>query len=223
MTAWKNIKIKQSVGKFYESSKTEIEGWEKVDTKEHGNRWHRVFSTITGTITKIMIDESGSFGDRLKIFVDTGEDEVSVLEMPLFNINKSLYDYARSLAMIIDGVKLGGENTHEIFLNSKNKDKNDFLYKNIFIKQNGETVKPSVNKADVPAWEEKPDPVKKGKKVWDSTANTKYLYDILYDFCEGVTPSASSENTPPVTNTEKAISKPVEKKVVEDVVDNLPF
>jgi len=209
-TTWKNIKIKSSVGKFYESSKTAIDGWEEVETKEHGTRWHRVFSNLKGKLTKIAIDEEGQFGDRLKIYVETGTDEVSVLEINLFNTNKSINDYVKSLCQRLGNVNLGDE--VDIFLNTKYKDKKDFLNKFVVVKVLDSIVEKSINKEDVPKWEEKPDPIKKGKMVWDRTAETAFYYEYLTNWVNENSPAQDTEETTPVV---------AETTVVAD--ENLPF
>ena len=229
MSTWKNIKIKSSVGKFYESSKTAVEGWEQIETEEHGTRWHRVFSNLKGKLTKVAIDEEGKFGDRLKIYVETDTDEVSVLELTLFNVNKTMNDYVKTFCTRLGNIRLGDE--VDIFLNTKYKDKSDYLKKFVVVKIDDTIVEKALDKDSVPKWEEKPDPIKKGKTYWDRTAETAFYYEYLSNWIESNRPSSDSEpnnttqnTTTPVTKEKAVIKKEVEVAVTSaDDDDSLPF
>jgi hypothetical protein len=236
-TNWKNIKVKGN-GKFYESSKEEIEGWVKIETEEHGFRWHKEFTTIEGKLTKIETDDSGKYGDRIKIYIETGEDEVSVLELKLFTVTGHMEGYASSLSRIIDGVKIGSN--IEIFCNRKKKNAKGNLYRNIFVNQQLEgedekgdplpfnMVKPTITKEDIPEWEQIPNPVKKKEMIWDSSKQAAFFYERLEKYTE----NGSDYNNTSTEGIKEDIAKvPVETKkehkepaeVVVEEEDDLPF
>lgn len=215
-TVWKNIKIKSSDGKFYESSKTEVEGWTKVETKEHGTRWHRIFSNLQGKLAKIDLDEEGQFGDRLKVYVETDTDEVSVLEINLFNTNKSINDYVRSLCQRLGNLNIGDE--VDIFLNTKYKNNRGYLNKFMVVKVDDNIVEKALAKEDVPKWVEKQDPIKKDKKIWDRTDETAFFYNLLKSWIGENTKSYSSDEN---DSTEVTTTSTVSATIDDD--DDLPF
>lgn len=208
---YKNVKIKFSKGVFYESSKEKLEGFNvEVETKEHGTRYHKEYKNLKGKLTKIAHDEEGMFGERLKVFIEEDDDNVIVLEMNVFRQKNVMDDYTKGFLQIADNLELG-ENV-EFFLNSKKKDKKGYLYKNIFATQKGEKVRWAFEFKDIPAWEEVPDPIKKGKMTWDSTKQTAFFYDKLVQL-------TSDESVPEQSSQEPKAEEP--KEDVED--DNLPF
>lgn len=204
---YKNVKIKSSKGVFYESSKEQLEGFNvEVETKEHGTRFHKEYKNLKGKLTKIAHDEEGMFGERLKVFIEEDDDNVIVLEMNVFRQKNVMDDYTKGFLQIAENLKLGQD--VEFFLNSKKKDKKGYLYKNIFAKHGDEKVEWSFEFKDIPAWEEVPDPIKKGKMTWDSTKQTAFFYDKLVQ----------------LTSDEQSVEEPKAEAPKEDVDgDDLPF
>lgn len=219
-TTWKTIKIKSGNGKFYTSSKEEKEGWTKVENLEHGTRWHNYFSNVEGKLKKISLDEEGNYGDKLKLFVETGEDEVSVIEIGVMSASGHMNSYAVSLVRIIDKLKIG--ETYTIFPNSKNKDKKGNLYRNlVFLMEDNKAVVSDLTKDDVPDWEQKPNPIKKKELIWDSTAQSAFYYERLDEYLSNGEEKAEQEEVKPQDIKEdksKAPSTPVSDENLD-----LPF
>lgn len=138
-----NYSIESSRGVFYTTSKEQKEGYERheyVDreTKETKVNYRKRISNLKGKLTKFGC-RGTQFGERFEMFLEQEDGDVAVLQIPIFRSGTSVNDYIKSMCQYIDNLKTG--TTVEIYLNSKNKDKNGYLYKNIFINVDGENLK----------------------------------------------------------------------------------
>jgi hypothetical protein len=180
-----NYSIKSKNGKFYTTSKVEKEGYtpNKYIDKSTGTEvtnYHKEVTNLKGKLVKWGVKES-QFGERFYIMLKQDGDDVDVLDMPIFNgSSNSINDYIKSICQYIDSFDKDVD--FEMYLNSKNKDKNGYLYKNVFININGESLKWNFKlygeDSIVPPPIETVNKVTK-KKSWDYSDADAFFYEKI--------------------------------------------
>lgn len=216
------INVKNGSGTFYIVSKTDpkTEGWrfETVNnpqTKEAIDRYRKDI-TVEGTVQWVGLNQSKlqGVGITLNMLVKNETENVTyALEFPMLSTKgvKAVDDYFRSVVGPLQNVSKGDKVT--MFLNNKNKDKNDRLYKNvIFLDAEGKLIKSNFEFSDVPKWNSEETTDFTGAKTvkYDPTPTNKFYYDIALSVVDkfkkvdspAETANTDINNTPPQVNTE---------------------
>lgn len=216
-----NYQIKSNGGVFYTSSTSPKEGYEKheyVDKKtgEKKTTYRQYVNSIEGKLTYKSLRDS-PLGERWNLtFVKDGVNQV--LSGPVFRQGKNVDDYAKSLAQFIENLEIG--KTYKVSVNSKNRDKQQYLYKNFYF-TDVETDK-SVEWAFKNFGEDSivPKAIKgkdkvTGKDAWDFTDVNAFYYGILAN-------RSGTDNAPAATPSSEAVTEtsPEENAAI---VDDLPF
>lgn len=152
-----DVKIKS--GTFYLSSKTEQTDkyWKKVEvtnpqTGEKLERWHKEL-TVEGNLMWVGVRDDKFQGRVACLLIKGFDEETYSLQIPILSTKgvKATDSYFNSLALVLP--KLTKGDSIKMFVNSKNKDKKDQLYKNIVV-LNGqnELVRSDVDFKDIPKW-----------------------------------------------------------------------
>jgi hypothetical protein len=247
---YKNVKIKK--GQFYLSSKTdEGEGWYKNEfTTPSGEamvRYHKDLS-MTGTYQKTTFKDDTYKGRCLSVSVRGENGDFYILDTPVMSGGKGVRksdDYFNSIVGPLSTLTKGDK--VKMFVNSKNKDKRDQLYRNVvFLDGDGVLIKSPFSFSDVPAWvkSEGLDEFDKPTVTYDASAATKFYIDKAKEVVAASesapkeTPSETPASTPipieeaipataaSITADEAATAAQVEanKKAIEDLPDDdLPF
>jgi len=226
-----NVKIKN--GTFYISSKEDKgEGWTKQEfpnpqkKKETLVRYHKTLS-IEGRLNHLAMGDDKFQGKVLNLIVG-GESESYSLSVPIMDTEGSINttnQYFNSLVGALENIKKGDQVT--MFVNSKNYDKNDHLYRNIVtLDSDGKLIKSNFSFSDVPRWESNETTDDFGETVtqWDASSANKFYIDkfkkVVQAFKSKTETETPKEKTVESPKTEaKVETKPVETKVP----DNLPF
>jgi hypothetical protein len=208
-----NFNIKSKNGMFYTTSKEEKKGYtlnKYIDRETNAEKvnFHKDVRTLSGKLIKFGVKES-QFGEQFFIFLKQEEECVHALQINVFRKGTAINDYIKSFAQYVDQLKEG--DNLEIYLNNKAKDKNGYLYKNVYISSNGESLKWSF-----PIYGEGspvPNPAKTinkvtGKEVWDYSDVDAFFYKKIKE-------SNISEKEAPETE--------VVKDAIVEPVDDLPF
>lgn len=211
------LEVKVKSGTFFLSSKEDKgEGWEKQEFKNPQNkdetliRYHKKLS-IKGKVTYLAMAEDKFKGKVLSLIVK-GEEDYS-LKVPILDNDgkvKTTNSYFNSLVGPLENVKKGDEIT--MFVNNKNKDKNDNLYRNIVVLDSeGKLIKSNFSFSDVPKW-------KKNEIVndfgetdveWDASESKKFYIDKFNSVLESF--SSEKETKEPSNNTIPSTSKEPEE------------
>lgn len=226
-----NVKVKS--GTFYISSKEDKgEGWTKQEfpnpqkKEETLVRYHKTLS-IEGRLNHLAMDDDKFQGKVLNLIVG-GENESYALSVPIMDTGgsvKTTNQYFNSLVGALENIKKGDQVT--MFVNSKNYDKNDRLYRNIVtLDSDGKLIKSNFSFSDVPRWESNETTDDFGETVtqWDASPTNKFYIDkfkqVVQAFKSETETETQKEKTVESPKTEaKVETKPVETKVSDD----LPF
>jgi hypothetical protein len=229
-----NYRIKNSLGVFVTTVQEPTEGYTEnkyvdLETQKEKVNYEKTLDSFSGELIKIVEDET-PYGTRLKIMVKEDEGVVNILAIPMVDNKGNISDWVKAFTLVLHGCKKGDK--VEFSLNRKStKEYNGkkLLYKNVYLKVNGEKVEWGFNPQDAPKWQEKE--VKKlGKivKEWDRTANDEFHYEKLQTVLatfemerveeapKVVVEEPKKETISPNNSFEKA-----KKVVVED--DDVPF
>lgn len=226
-----NVRIKN--GTFYESSKEEKgEGWEKNSFSNPQNkdetltRWHRNL-TVKGKVNMLKMDDDKYRGKVLSMIVG-GEQESYALSIPIMDSGgsvKTTNQYFNSLVGSLENVKKGDEVT--MFINNKNKDKNDRLYRNVVtLDENNKLIKSNFSFKDTPKWIKNETTDDFGEKTvqWDASPTNKFYIDlfkkVVADF-GGTSTENTSNNGVPTTSPEQAFE--TTNSFMKDDASDLPF
>ena len=225
-----NVKVKS--GTFYISSKEDKgEGWTKQEfanpqkKDETLVRYHKTLS-IEGRVNHLAMDDDKYQGKVLNLIVG-GENESYALKIPIMDTGgkvSTTNQYFNSLVGSLENIKKG--DTVTMFVNNKNKDKNDRLYRNIVtLNSEGKLIKSNFSFSDVPRWDSKETTDDFGETVteWDASPTNKFYIDKFKEVVANFKPT-DSESTKQ-TDTKEAPKK--EEKAVEASAptnhDDLPF
>ena len=224
-----NVKVK--TGTFYISSKEDQgEGWTRQEFQNPQNkeetlvRYHKTLS-IEGRLNHLAIEDDKYQGKVLKLIVG-GESESYALTLPIMDTGgkvKTTNQYFNSLIGSLENVKKG--DTVTMFVNSKNKDKNDRLYRNIVtLNSDGKLIKSNFSFTDVPKWNSTETTDDFGETVtqWDASPTNKFYIDKAKQVVGAFKPEETSETTTEqkkVAEPKKETAKTTESKTPND----LPF
>lgn len=233
------INVKNGSGTFYIVSKTNpgTDGWKEEtvrnpQTDEQITRFRKDISVV-GTVQWVGLRESPfkGVGLTLNMLVKNEEEGVTYsLEFPMLSQKgvKSVDDYFRSVIGSLQNVKKGDKVT--MFLNSKNKDKNDRLYKNVIIlDESGSIIKSNYSFSDVPKWDSTKTVDFTGKETvtYDATPTNKFFYDIATEvvakFEKAEAPTSEQGNKAEPTPEQPKDNFPAPGVNVEIPEDDLPF
>lgn len=233
-----NVKVKS--GTFYISSKEDKgEGWTKQEFQNPQNkeetlvRYHKTLS-IVGRLNHLAIDDDKYQGKVLKLIVG-GEKESYALALPIMDTGgkvKTTNQYFNSLIGSLENVNKG--DTITLFVNNKNKDKNDRLYRNIVtLNSEGKLVKSNFSFSDVPKWNSTEETDDFGETVtqWDASPTNKFYIDkakeVVANFKSEETTETATSNTNETADPgvqEKTPSKETAKTTSAKKQNNdLPF
>ena len=222
------INVKFGSGTFYITSKTNPgEGWKEEtvnnpQTREEITRFRKDIGTVVGTVQWVGLKESPfkGVGLTLSMLVKSEDGVTYSFEVPMLSTKgvKATDDYFKSLVGPLQNVNKGDKIS--MFLNSKNKDKNDRLYKNVVILDaDGALIKSNFSFSDVPKWDtsETKDFTGKTTVVYDPTPANAFFYNIALEV------SAKFEKAPE-NEVQKQDNKPdnITPPTQEEPV-NLPF
>lgn len=224
-----NVKVKS--GTFYISSKEDQgEGWTKQEFKNPQNkeetlvRYHKKVS-IEGKLNHLAIKEDKYQGKVLSIIVG-GEDESYALTIPIMDTRgkvKTTNQYFNSLVGSLERLKRGEKIT--MFVNNKNKDKDDHLYRNIVtLDADGKLVKSNFSFSDVPKWErtETTNDFGETEVVWNASPTNKFYITKITEVVNNFNPD-SSESQPEQPVKEQNTTNETTAPAKEKPADDLPF
>ena len=229
-----NVKVKN--GTFYTSSKEDKgEGWTKQEFANPQNkeetlvRYHKELS-IEGRVNHLAMDDDTYQGKVLNIIVG-GENESYALRIPIMDTGgsvKTTNQYFNSLVGSLENVSKGDKVT--MFVNNKNKDKNDRLYRNIVtLDSDGKLIKSNFSFSDVPRWDSKKITDDFGEETtqWDASATNKFYIDkfkeVLSNFGTNSTQQEETTEEVPVKKEATKKATTTAKKQPATADDDLPF
>lgn len=182
-----NYGVSSREGKIYRSSKTEEQGYQKVELQSGGVTYHKYLSGLSGKITYINRDVKEIVGtdgkkkklDNFKIFLKD-EHNTQALSVGTYSqewklLIKSLYNVDFSKNIVLSYYKNSPEGSDKSYLNAS-------------IKYEGE--KTADGKPVYPEWldtktvskgGEVPDPIKNKKDEWDWTDNDIWYQDRMVE------------------------------------------
>lgn len=203
-----NYRIKKG-NVFYLSSSEPLPGYKKVETKV-GVFYHKETDLIRSSeLLSIKINES-KYGEYIS-FKMKGEDDNTIIDLSIKTlVNGRLDAFAASAAMSIGNLKLG--DPIDITLNKTERNSGNYLYSNIYFKQDGVNVPWTFEYSDVPKLVEKINKITK-KAEYDSEDKDAFLYEKLKEGCQ-----AGSKKLPKQSDISdsKTVVRPIED-------DDLPF
>lgn|SRR5690625_4817331 len=175
-----NVRIK--TGTFYLSSDQEKEGWERNEFFINGKNYIRFHKPITveGNISYVGFKEDKFKGEVLSISVNNNGDTY-YLDIPVWSASKTvetLDEYFKSFVESLTELKNG--QYVKMFVNSKFKDKNDRLYRNIVIlDENNKLIKGTFGMKDTPSWDKKETTSITGikKTEWDASKQNEFYLE----------------------------------------------
>lgn len=210
-----NVKIK-SGNIFYTSSKNAQIGFSLVETS-FGDVYHKTFEKLEGVLTAVKIKpKKDKFPETVGLFLKESEETTYVLEIPTLEKN-SVTKFAQSLARLLPNLSLN-KNT-VITLNTDAKDKNGYLYANIFIEQDGERIKWAYENSEIP------EPVKTVNKVTreetlDWSDRNAFIYGKIKDAVDNFTKQSVKEHT---KDYNTSAGKSLAEELTGNISDDLPF
>jgi hypothetical protein len=175
-----NVGVKK--GTFYLSSNDNHgEGWERQEFKNPQTgadmvKYHKNV-TIKGDVVYVAMREDKHKGMCLNMIV-SGDDVGYSLQIPIINANgsvKATNEYFNSLVGALENIEFG--DTVTMFVNNKNKDKKDRLYRNIVVlDEEGKLIKSNFDFKDIPKWEstKTTDDFGAEKTVWNPSPTNKF-------------------------------------------------
>jgi len=192
-----NVRIKN--GTFYVSSKEDKgDGWVKQEfpnpqkKEETLVRYHKNVS-IEGTVNHLAMNDDKYQGKVLNLIVG-GEYQSYALSVPIMDTGGSVLttnQYFNSLVGALENIKKGDKIT--MFVNSKNYDKKDRLYRNVVtLNSDGKLIKSNFSFSEVPKWKSSNTDNDFGETItkWDASPTNKFYIDKFKE----VLASFKSEN-----------------------------
>ena len=227
----KTVKVKK--GTFYISSKEDQgEGWTKNEFKNPQNkdetliRYHRELS-IEGKITYLAMKEDKYAGNVMSLIVNNKEKEESYsLQIPIMDTGgtvRTTNQYFNSIAGVFKNVKKG--DTITMFVNNKNKDKDDRLYRNIVVlNEDNNLIKSDFSFMDSPKWAVSITEDEFGKEVkkYDATESNKFYIEKFKESIASFEASQAKDPIPEPKDTAKEEKDYTPHEEVDED-DGLPF
>ena len=229
------LEVKIKSGTFYLSSKEEQTGqyWKAVEvtnptTGEKLKRWHKEIS-IEGNLLYVGMQDDKFQGRVLSMLVKGQDSETYSLKIPILSTKgiKATDPFFNSLALVLPKLKKG--DAIRMFLNSKNKDKKDNLYKNVVVLDGqGQLIKSDVSFKDVPKWNSKEvvDAFGDKKMEYDPTpSNTFYIQEFMksVNYFKELKENTQQQQEHPQTATTASDFDMPSKGSEEDMDTDLPF
>ena len=229
----KTVKVKK--GTFYISSKEDQgEGWTKNEFKNPQNkdetlvRYHRELS-IKGKINYLAMKEDRFAGNVMSLIVNNKEkDESYSLQIPIMDTGgtvRTTNQYFNSIAGVFKNVKKG--DTITMFVNNKNKDKDDRLYRNIVVlNEDNNLIKSDFSFMDSPKWAVSITENEFGKEVkkYDATESNKFYIEKFKESIASFEASQAKDPIPEPKDTAKEEKDYTpHEEVDEDDDGDLPF
>lgn len=237
MAEFNNYKIKNSKGVFYLSSKEEKEGYKPTQTPDGTTYYHKEVDRIVGKLQSVKekeVDFSKGKMTLLEIYIEEDEDVIGVINVPLFQKESAsrLSEWAKEFIKYLRTIEKG--KTYSIGLNKKKKNRNGYLYKNVFFNtEDGEKVEWGLDPRNAPDWKKNTieDKVTGHRKTeWDSSEQDKYYYDELKAQLpkfekKGNNESEQSESTDNQSQDEQSTPTQESETQADDDAEgeNLPF
>lgn len=231
-----NVGIKK--GTFYLSQDHPSgDGWEKQEfsnpkTGEPMVKYHKNV-TIEGKLNYLAMREDTYKGMCLNAIIG-GEEESYSLQVPIMNATgsvKATNEYFNSIVGVFEKLEKG--DYVKMFINNKNKDKNDRLYRNIVVlDEDGKLIKSDFSFKDVPNWESTTtvDDFGKEKKTWNPSPANKFFiekFKAIAEKWESARTAKKEEDAKEESKEkepEQTPEKPKDsKKGIVDNHDDLPF
>jgi len=211
-----NVKIK-SGNLFYTSSKTAQIGYGLVETS-FGDVYHKTFDKLEGVLVAVKIKpKKDQFPEAVELFLKENDENTYVLSIPTLDTKTSVTKFAQSLSRIIPNVSLN-KNT-VITLNTDSKDKNGYLYANIYIMQDGENVKWAYEYAEIPGPTKTINKVTK-EEALDWSDRNAFMYDKIKSSVERLSKEAVKEHT---KDYNTSAGKSLAEELTGNISDDLPF
>lgn len=199
-----NLGFKWSEGKFYEKSSEPKEGFKEVkytdkETKKEAVTYHKTVDSITGKIHAVISDQTTWGAKVLKVLVNTGNDECTVIQVDL----KDKYGYSRETKAFLSSLRdyIKGE---EVVITPKiteytnpttskvTKNLNIYMnYVNILNDDGKGKMTGYINFNEVPALEKVE---KRGETTYNNDAQQDFYYEVLMKVLEKL-PKGTSSNT----------------------------
>lgn len=209
-----NVKIKE--GTFYLSSKTAEEGWEKQTFPNPQNReetlvrYHKNVS-IEGTVDSVEFADDKFAGKVLKVKFTTEDLGELYLSLPVYSTGgvKATDSYFNSFVGSLQNITKG--QSVKAFINNKNKDKNDRLYKNIVVlTPDNKIIKSNFSFSDVPRWESKETTDEFGDTVkeWDVNKANKFFIGVAKAAVDSFSGDTSKKEESKPAVQEASVEKP---------------
>lgn len=231
---YRNYSIKGSKGKFYESSKDMMEGFNiKYETQSKEIRYHRESDALEGVLKKIAIKEFQFDKGKVKylrIMFDEISGDRGTLSIPLLTSKGGLDPWIKAFMLYLPALKKGQE--IKIQLNRQHRDKNKYLYKNVWMHDgDDEQIKwafdPKPSAGIVPQPVEGRHPTT-GEKTLDWGPVDRWYYDYMMkviDAWGGQEDEAEelAENESYVTGDEYAGKQTPDDTPDTSAYDDLPF
>ena len=224
------VGIKQST--FYLSENNDGgEGWEKQEFKnpqtgENMIKYHKNIS-LEGELIYVGHKDDKFKGNCLVVLIK-GDNETFSLEIPVLDTKgvKATNQYFQSLVGSLEVLRKGDK--IKMFVNNKNKDKNDNLYKNVVtLREDNSLVKSIYDFRDVPKWESTSKKDAFGKEVveYDPTPTNEFYISkflkIVEDF-KSANPK-QEKTSQPQQEAPKIPTATPEQAFEPQVHDALPF
>lgn len=214
------LSVRIGSGTFYLTSKTNPgEGWREEtvnnpSTNQPVTRFRKDISVV-GKVNWVGLQEDKFKGLCLSILIKGEEGESYNLNFPVINGASSVKAtdaYFNSVVGAFENVNKG--DTVTMFLNNKNKDKDDRLYKNVVVLDaEGKLIKSNFSFSDVPKWASEETTDFTGKKTvkYDPSVANKFYYDKAVAIAERFK-SEPKKETPSAPNVNN-----------DDLEEELPF
>lgn len=237
-----NLRFKWKEGKFYESSNTAKEGFEKVTYSKIGNNgakeekvtYHKFYDEVKGVISSVKIDKS-PYGTNLAVNVKTDKEQITQIKLPL-NSKVSYSEEAKAMISSLKGYETGEEVSIKPYVKTFKKNngsdgKNVTIFINYVNKldDNGKSLSTGyINFEDVPKWEKKE---VRGVEEWNADAEMNYYYSILNEvmgrfdayWASIKSESAKKDSTQSVPKATKSSTKSVTKEPTSAMQPNENF
>lgn len=211
------LNVKIGSGTFYLTTKTpqtEEEWFEETvtnpTTKQPVTRFRKNIS-VTGKVMWAGMREDTYKGLCLNLLIAGDDGSSYSFQFPVINSAstvKATDGYFNSVVGAFENINKG--DTITMFVNNRNKDKNDRLYKNVVVLDaDGKLIKSNFSFEDVPNWESTETTDFTGKKTVNY--NPEKANKFYYDKAVGIAERFVKQEQEPQTVAQ------------EDVVDSLPF
>lgn len=174
-----NYKIKSNKDRatFYTSQKEPAPGFVQVEVKDRGTFYHKDVSSMEGVVERVFIKES-KFGDTLDVWFKQADENINVLSIPIWRSATSLNDYLKEFVKLLPNITYGQPIT--MWLNNKTKDKNGFLYKNVYAKSGEDKIEWAFTPEEIPKGEKSINPITK-KEQYSFEKNNAFFYEKLQE------------------------------------------